>query len=90
MTSSSAPRSPVLDSARPAAEPGPWQNRLRRFGYAGLPGADVRERLVPPFPTPSTRLWERAGLDRARAFRAAKAMEWLWPLLVAVLAGVIR
>ncbi|MFI5965121.1 dolichyl-phosphate-mannose--protein mannosyltransferase [Streptomyces asoensis] len=90
MTSSSAPRSPVLDSARPAAEPGPWQDRLRRFGYAGRPGADVRERLVPPFPAPSTRLWERAGLDRARAFRAAKAMEWLGPLLVAVLAGVIR
>ncbi|MFE1928543.1 dolichyl-phosphate-mannose--protein mannosyltransferase [Streptomyces asoensis] len=90
MTSSSAPRSPVLDSARPAAETGPWQDRLRRFGYVGRPGADVRERLVPPFPLPSTRLWERAGLDRVRAFRAAKAMEWLGPLLVAVLAGVIR
>ncbi|MFH9549189.1 dolichyl-phosphate-mannose--protein mannosyltransferase [Streptomyces sp. NPDC017435] len=99
MTSSSAPRSHVLDSARPDAEAGERQSRprlferqerLRLFGYAGRPRTDVRERLVPPFPEPSTRLWEIVGLDRARAYRVAKAMDWLGPVLVAVLAGAIR
>ncbi|MGW2711966.1 dolichyl-phosphate-mannose--protein mannosyltransferase [Streptomyces sp. NPDC004457] len=54
------------------------------------PGTDVRERLVPPFPQPADRLWERTRLGPARAQRVAKAMDWLGPVLVAVLAGAVR
>ncbi|MEV6761061.1 phospholipid carrier-dependent glycosyltransferase [Streptomyces sp. NPDC051105] len=56
----------------------------------GRPPADVRERLVPPFPEPSPRLWALVGLAPAPADRLARAMEWLGPVLVAVLAGAIR
>lgn len=75
-----------------------WPARLRRFGYAGPPRtgtrtgmpAGVRERLVPPFPEPATRPWQLLGLGPARALRLAKATQWLGPLLVAALAGVLR
>ncbi|WP_293998314.1 phospholipid carrier-dependent glycosyltransferase [Streptomyces sp.] len=71
---------------------------MRRFGYAGaprtgtrtVPPADVRERLVPPFPEPGARPWQLLGLGPARARRLAKATQWLGPLLVAALAGVLR
>ncbi|MFF4706197.1 dolichyl-phosphate-mannose--protein mannosyltransferase [Streptomyces sp. NPDC001288] len=56
----------------------------------GRPAADVRQRLVPPFPEPSPRPWEFLGLATAPAYRAARVMAWLGPLLVAVLAGAIR
>ncbi|WTN46390.1 phospholipid carrier-dependent glycosyltransferase [Streptomyces sp. NBC_00631] len=80
---------------RPAAPASPgWQDRLRRFGYAGAPRAGthtgVQERLVPPFPEPATRVWRLLGLGPARAQGLAKAMEWLGPLLVTALAGALR
>ncbi|MFJ9121423.1 dolichyl-phosphate-mannose--protein mannosyltransferase [Streptomyces sp. NPDC102394] len=53
-----------------------WAERLRRFGYLALPRTDIRERLVPPFPQPRGRAGAAAG--------------WLGPVLVAVLAGVLR
>ncbi|MDO0938897.1 phospholipid carrier-dependent glycosyltransferase [Streptomyces sp. DG2A-72] len=90
MTSSNAPRSHVLDGTRPRAAPSNWRYRLRQFGYTGHPPTDTRERLVPPFPSPSTRLWEFMGLSPAPASRLARAMDWLGPVLVAVLAGAIR
>ncbi|MGW7242884.1 dolichyl-phosphate-mannose--protein mannosyltransferase [Streptomyces sp. NPDC054804] len=63
----------------------------RIAGWApGRPPVDVRERLVPPFPEPSPRLGALAGLAPAAAVRVARAMEWLGPVLVAVLAGAIR
>ncbi|MGW3126124.1 dolichyl-phosphate-mannose--protein mannosyltransferase [Streptomyces sp. NPDC001123] len=98
MTNSSATRSHDLDGIRPAPESPVWPARLRRFGYAGPPRtgtrtgmpAGVRERLVPPFPEPATRPWQLLGLGPARALRLAKATQWLGPLLVAALAGVLR
>ncbi|MEU6548778.1 phospholipid carrier-dependent glycosyltransferase [Streptomyces sp. NPDC046915] len=90
MTSSNATRSPALDGTRPTTAPDDWQERLRRFGYTARPGTDVRERLVPPFPKPPARLRELTHLDPARVFRVGKAMEWVGPVLVAVLAGAIR
>ncbi|MFF5481949.1 dolichyl-phosphate-mannose--protein mannosyltransferase [Streptomyces sp. NPDC012935] len=90
MTSSSGSRAPVLDSTPPTAAPSDWQARLRRFGYVGGPRTDTRERLVPPFPEPSTRLWEHLGLRPSRARRAAQVMDWTGPVLVAVLAAAIR
>lgn len=91
MTSSNATRSPAHDGTHPtAAAPLTWQKQLRRFGYAVRPATDLRERLVPPFPKPSPHLWELTRIDRARAYRIAKVMNWLGPILVAVPAGVIR
>ncbi|MFD8003607.1 dolichyl-phosphate-mannose--protein mannosyltransferase [Streptomyces mirabilis] len=90
MTSSEATRSPVFDGTRPTTQPKDWQERLRRFGYVARPGTDIRERLVPPFPKPPARPCELTRLDPARAYRVAKAMDWLGPVIVAVLAGAIR
>ncbi|WP_189184637.1 dolichyl-phosphate-mannose--protein mannosyltransferase [Streptomyces albiflavescens] len=72
------------------AAPGAWTNRLRLFGYTGRPRTNIRERLVPPFPEPGTRVWEFMGLSPVLAYRVAKAMGWLGPVLVAVTAGAIR
>ncbi|WUN28532.1 phospholipid carrier-dependent glycosyltransferase [Streptomyces sp. NBC_00316] len=77
-------------AARPETEPGPWTWRLRRFGYVERPRTDTRERLVPPFPEPGTRIWEAMGLSPARAYRVAQSMGWVGPVLVAVLAGAAR
>ncbi|MFG3032112.1 dolichyl-phosphate-mannose--protein mannosyltransferase [Streptomyces sp. NPDC048253] len=90
MTSSSVRRSPVLDGGRPTKVSDDWQGRLRLFGYAGRPRTGVRERLVAPFPGPSARWGELIRLGPAGAYRAAKVMDWLGPVLVAVPAGVIR
>ncbi|WP_210570458.1 dolichyl-phosphate-mannose--protein mannosyltransferase [Streptomyces sp. GESEQ-4] len=90
MTSSNAPRSHVLEGTRPATPPINWRYRLRQFGYTERPRTDTRERLVPPFPKPSTRLWEFLGFSPAPAHRLGRAMDWLGPVLVAVLAGAIR
>ncbi|CAM5708043.1 phospholipid carrier-dependent glycosyltransferase [Streptomyces canarius] len=79
-----------LDGTGPTTEPGDRQGRLRRFGHVARPGPDTRERLVPPFPEPAVRLWELTRLDPARVFPVAKAMDWVGPLLVAVLAGTLR
>ncbi|WP_199811654.1 dolichyl-phosphate-mannose--protein mannosyltransferase [Streptomyces sp. NRRL S-340] len=79
-----------MTTAAAATEPCGRQERLRPFGYVARPGTDVRERLVPPFARPSTRVWELLGAGPARAYRVAKVMDWLGPVLVAVLAGAIR
>ncbi|MDT3398432.1 phospholipid carrier-dependent glycosyltransferase [Streptomyces sp. B1866] len=73
-----------------AGEPPAWQRRLRRFGYPGRPRTDVRERLVPPYREPGTRLWETLGATPATAARLARWTGWGGPLLVALLAGVLR
>ncbi|MFF9242792.1 dolichyl-phosphate-mannose--protein mannosyltransferase [Streptomyces sp. NPDC014801] len=67
-----------------------WQQRLRRFGYAGGPAADVRDRLVPPYAAPSPRLWHLLGVPPVMADRLARWSGWGGPLLVTLLAGVIR
>ncbi|MFF7978660.1 dolichyl-phosphate-mannose--protein mannosyltransferase [Streptomyces sp. NPDC007901] len=95
MTNSSATRSHDLDGIRPATAPPGRLERLRRFGYVGpsrSPGAGVgvRERLVPPFPEPGTRVWQLLGVGPDRAYRLARATAWLGPLLVAAVAGAIR
>ncbi|MDT0309097.1 phospholipid carrier-dependent glycosyltransferase [Streptomyces sp. DSM 44917] len=79
----------------PGVPPGGWELRLRRFGYArgglgGSAGGGVRERLVPPYPPPATRLWGYFGLSASAAARLARWSGWGGPLLVALLAGVLR
>ncbi|MFH0177140.1 dolichyl-phosphate-mannose--protein mannosyltransferase [Streptomyces cacaoi] len=67
-----------------------WQQRLRRFGYTAEPSADVRERLVSPFAQPSPRLWRALGLPPLWTDRIARWSSWGGPLLVTLLAGVLR
>ncbi|MER5989550.1 dolichyl-phosphate-mannose--protein mannosyltransferase [Streptomyces viridosporus] len=68
-----------------------WQQRLRRFGYsARSPRGDVRDRLVPPYTEPSERLWSTLGAPPVLADRITRWSAWGGPLLVTLLAGVLR
>ncbi|CAL9470735.1 dolichyl-phosphate-mannose--protein mannosyltransferase [Streptomyces sp. enrichment culture] len=67
-----------------------WQQRLRRFGYRARPESDVRDRLVPPYVEPSPRLWTALGVPPTLAARIVRLSGWGGPLLVTVLAGVLR
>ncbi|MFD9814558.1 dolichyl-phosphate-mannose--protein mannosyltransferase [Streptomyces sp. NPDC059080] len=90
VTSDTATDAVARSADQPDRRPPAWQRRLRRFGYAGGPRPDVRTRLVPPFPQPGTRLWELCGVRPALAARLARASGWAGPLLVTLLAGVLR
>ncbi|MDT0466129.1 dolichyl-phosphate-mannose--protein mannosyltransferase [Streptomyces gibsoniae] len=67
-----------------------WQQRLRRFGYAAPPRSDVRDRLVPPYSEPSPRIWAALGLRQGAADRIMRWSAWGGPLLVTLLAGLMR
>lgn len=71
----------------------PWQQRLRRFGYAlakDTPEGDVRDRLVPPYPQPGPRLWRALGAPPVLADRINRWSGWVGPLLVTLVAGLLR
>ncbi|MEV0258694.1 phospholipid carrier-dependent glycosyltransferase [Streptomyces sp. NPDC050732] len=68
----------------------PWQRRLRRFGHAARPRADVGARLVPPYTEPSPRLWMTLGLSRTAAGQVVRWSGWVGPLLITLVAGVTR
>ncbi|NGN69384.1 phospholipid carrier-dependent glycosyltransferase [Streptomyces sp. A7024] len=68
----------------------PWRRRLRGFGYAARPQPSVTERLVPPYPEPSGRVWAALGVGPARAEKLSRASGWLGPILVALFAGLMR
>ncbi|WP_329251376.1 phospholipid carrier-dependent glycosyltransferase [Streptomyces sp. NBC_01478] len=67
-----------------------WQQRLRRFGYTAGPRSDVRDRLVPPYAEPSPRLWAALGFSPALVDRINRWSGWGGPLLVTLMAGVMR
>lgn len=67
-----------------------WQQRLRRFGYTAKPRGDVRDRLVPPYTRPGPRLWAVLGLREEVAVRITRWSAWGGPLLVTLLAGLMR
>lgn len=70
-----------------------WQQRLRRFGYApakDAPSGDVRDRLVPPYTEPSPRLWQVLGVPPVLAERISRWSGWVGPLLVTLMAGLMR
>lgn len=68
----------------------PWEGQLRRSGYAGRPQASVRDRLVVPFPGPGSRVGRTFGLPPVVASWSARRPGWGGPLLVALLAGLLR
>ncbi|MEO3976199.1 phospholipid carrier-dependent glycosyltransferase [Streptomyces sp. CAU 1734] len=71
-------------------QPSGWQQRLRRFGYAPPSVIGLRERLAPPFTRPSARLWPVLGIAPDTAERLLRLSAWGGPLLVALVAGVLR
>ncbi|WP_240139929.1 dolichyl-phosphate-mannose--protein mannosyltransferase [Streptomyces sp. MUM 178J] len=87
MTSTAPPTLKGMDAGPP--QPG-WQQRLRRFGYAPGPVIGLRERLAPPYARPSERLWPVLGIPPAVADRLVRASAWGGPLLVALVAGLLR
>ncbi|MET7827459.1 phospholipid carrier-dependent glycosyltransferase [Streptomyces sp. NPDC005386] len=75
----------AADDQRPS-----WQRRLRRFGYTAPPRSDVRDRLVPPYPEPRSRIWAAFGLRQEVADRFHRWSGWGGPLLVTLFAGLLR
>ncbi|MEW1690409.1 dolichyl-phosphate-mannose--protein mannosyltransferase [Streptomyces sp. NPDC091265] len=71
-------------------EPTSWQQRLRRFGHSPRPGIGLRERLVPPYTRPGSQLWAVLGVPPLLADRLLRWSAWGGPLLVALVAGVLR
>ncbi|MEU9704393.1 phospholipid carrier-dependent glycosyltransferase [Streptomyces sp. NPDC047981] len=84
----------TLQGQRAVEEPPSWQQRLRRFGYTpppkGVAGPGLRERLVPPYTRPSERMWSLLGLSAGAGERVWRLAGWGGPLLVALVAGVLR
>ncbi|MFD6417384.1 dolichyl-phosphate-mannose--protein mannosyltransferase [Streptomyces sp. NPDC060194] len=74
----------------PGPQPPAWQHRLRRFGYVAGPVEGVRERLRPPYNRPGPGVWRLLGVSPDRAERLVRASAWGGPLLVALVAGVLR
>ncbi|MBD0840792.1 MULTISPECIES: dolichyl-phosphate-mannose--protein mannosyltransferase [unclassified Streptomyces] len=89
-TASSMDSTDTRQGQAPPEQRPSWQQRLRRFGYTAGPGSDVRDRLVPPYVQPSPRLWTVLGLSPALTKRITRWSGWGGPLLVTLLAGVLR
>ncbi|MFE4049110.1 dolichyl-phosphate-mannose--protein mannosyltransferase [Streptomyces sp. YIM B13518] len=99
---STASSTDIRQDQAPHEERSSWQQRLRRFGYpapgpargdargAGVREGDVRDRLAPPYTEPSKRLWDTLGVPPVLAGRIARWSGWGGPLLVTLLAGVLR
>ncbi|WP_329038166.1 phospholipid carrier-dependent glycosyltransferase [Streptomyces sp. NBC_00178] len=71
-------------------QPPSWQQRLRRFGHSPRPETGLRERLVPPYARPGDRFWSVLAVPADRADRLVRWSAWGGPLLVALVAGVLR
>ncbi|QOV37810.1 phospholipid carrier-dependent glycosyltransferase [Streptomyces ferrugineus] len=89
-TASSMDSTDIRQGQAPHEQRPSWQQRLRRFGYTASPRSDVRDRLVPPYVQPSPRMWQFLGVSRPLAERIARWSAWGGPLLVTLLAGVLR
>ncbi|MFH0519926.1 dolichyl-phosphate-mannose--protein mannosyltransferase [Streptomyces sp. M41] len=89
MTSTASSMDTRQDQAPHEQRPS-WQQRLRRFGYTAAPRSDVHDRLVPPYVQPSPRMWQFLGISHPLAERIARWSGWGGPLLVTLLAGVLR
>ncbi|MEU0086149.1 phospholipid carrier-dependent glycosyltransferase [Streptomyces sp. NPDC006274] len=68
-------------------QPPGWERRLRRFGYAPRPVIGLRDRLVPPY---TRQVWQVFGIPPQAAGPLLRAAAWGGPLLVALVAGVLR
>ncbi|MGW9590013.1 dolichyl-phosphate-mannose--protein mannosyltransferase [Streptomyces chartreusis] len=89
-TASSMDSTDIQQGQAPHEHRPSWQQRLRRFGYTAAPRGDVRDQLVPPYVRPSPRMWQFLGISQPLAERVARWSAWGGPLLVTLLAGVLR
>ncbi|MFJ5777838.1 dolichyl-phosphate-mannose--protein mannosyltransferase [Streptomyces sp. NPDC093094] len=89
-TASSAPSTDLRHEQDPHDRRPSWQQRLRQFGHRAEPAADVRDRLVPPYVEPSPRIWAVLGVPPTLAGRIGRLSGWGGPLLVTLLAGLLR
>ncbi|MFD5875114.1 dolichyl-phosphate-mannose--protein mannosyltransferase [Streptomyces sp. NPDC060322] len=71
-------------------QPPSWQQRLRRFGHAPRQETGLRERLVPPYTRPGRQFWDVLAVPPALAGHLVRWSAWGGPLLVALVAGVLR
>ncbi|MEU5715435.1 phospholipid carrier-dependent glycosyltransferase [Streptomyces sp. NPDC020403] len=71
-------------------QPPSWQQRLRRFGHSPRPETGLRERLDPPYTRPGRQFWEVLAVPPALAQHVVRWSAWGGPLLVALVAGVLR
>jgi dolichyl-phosphate-mannose-protein mannosyltransferase len=86
-----APVPASASASASATEPTPWQRHLRRFGYEGRTCPDARQRLLWPFPQPGgSWLLIGLGLGPSAADRLARWSAWGGPILIALLAGLLR
>ncbi|NLU70001.1 phospholipid carrier-dependent glycosyltransferase [Streptomyces sp. HNM0574] len=71
-------------------EPPSWRARLRRFGYQERPRTGTAQRLLPSFPKPDPRIGVLFGFSPEAGARLARWAAWGGPLLVALVAGLLR
>ncbi|MFC8229990.1 dolichyl-phosphate-mannose--protein mannosyltransferase [Streptomyces sp. NPDC057287] len=71
-------------------QPPSWQQRLRRFGHSPRPETGLRERLIPPYARPGGQFWNVLAVPPVLAGRLVRWSAWGGPLLVALVAGVLR
>lgn len=90
MTSTAPPTYEGSEGTEAPPQPPGRLQRLRRFGYTPRPVIGLRERLVPPYTRPSGGLWPVLGIRRADADVLLRISAWGGPLLVALLAGLLR
>ncbi|WP_031082495.1 dolichyl-phosphate-mannose--protein mannosyltransferase [Streptomyces sp. NRRL WC-3549] len=91
MTSTAPEARQGNDAGAPARDQPPyWQQRLRRFGHSARPETGLRERLVPPYTRPGRQFWDVLAVPPAVADRLVRWSAWGGPLLVALVAGVLR
>ncbi|MFJ4964388.1 putative dolichyl-phosphate-mannose--protein mannosyltransferase [Streptomyces sp. ADI96-02] len=91
MTSTAPEAQRGQDAGNPYGEqPAPWQRRLRRFGHVPRPELPLRDRLDPPYTRPGRPFWSVLGVGPGLADRLVRWSAWGGPLLVALVAGVLR
>ncbi|MFG2588956.1 dolichyl-phosphate-mannose--protein mannosyltransferase [Streptomyces sp. NPDC048438] len=71
-------------------QPPSWQQRLRRFGHSPRPETGLRERLDPPYARPGRQFWKVLAVPPVLAGHLMRWSAWGGPLLVALVAGVLR
>ncbi|SCD71760.1 phospholipid carrier-dependent glycosyltransferase [Streptomyces sp. DvalAA-19] len=91
MTSTAPETQRGQDAGDPLGEePTSWQRRLRRFGHVPRPETPLRDRLDPPYTRPGRQVWSVFAISPALAERLVRWSGWGGPLLVALVAGVLR
>ncbi|MEI7032371.1 dolichyl-phosphate-mannose--protein mannosyltransferase [Streptomyces pratensis] len=91
MTSTAPETQRGQDAGDPrGAQPTSWQRRLRRFGHVPRSETSLRDRLDPPYTRPGRQFWSVLAVPPRLADRLVRWAGWGGPLLVALVAGLLR